>query len=134
MRTGQHLSGKATILADESDPAMRSGQPLSGKATILADESDPAMRTGQPLSGKAAILADDSVMRTGQPLSGKATIPADDPAWLNPPHIPGQPKPIPPRNELLLYIPYVHNYSHTSLNEYGRINLEDHSADTTCIQ
>ena len=56
-------------------------------------------------------------MPTGQPLSGEATIPADDPAWSNCSHIPGQPKPVPPRNEPLLYIPNFHNNPHTSLDE-----------------
>lgn len=56
-------------------------------------------------------------MRTVQPLSGEATIPADDPAWSKPSHIPGQPKPIPPRNEPLLYIPNIHDNPHTSLDE-----------------
>ena len=55
-------------------------------------------------------------MHTGKPLSGEATIPADDFVWSTSPHIPGQPKPIPPRNEPLLYIP-MHNNSHTSFDE-----------------
>jgi hypothetical protein len=56
-------------------------------------------------------------MRTVQPLCGEVTIPADDPAWSKQSHIPGQPKPIPPRNEPLLYIPNIHNNPHTSLDE-----------------
>ena len=42
---------------------------------------------------------------TGSGLSRQVTLPAEDPAWLLCPGIPGQPAPIPPRNEPLLYIP-----------------------------
>jgi hypothetical protein len=55
-------------------------------------------------------------MHTGKPLSGEATIPADDFVCSKSSHIPGQPKPIPPRNEPLLYIP-IHNNLHTSFDE-----------------
>jgi len=45
---------------------------------------------------------------TGGGLSRQVTLPAEDPAWLYP-RIPGQPPPIPPRNEPLLYIPSPSN-------------------------
>jgi hypothetical protein len=33
------------------------------------------------------------------------TLPADDPSWQRSPYLPGQPVPIPPRNEKPIYIP-----------------------------
>ena len=33
------------------------------------------------------------------------TLPADDPSWSNPTRLPGEPAPIPPRNEKSIYIP-----------------------------
>jgi hypothetical protein len=100
---------------------MRTGQPLSGEATIPANDpawSKSSLCSHIPGQPKPII----PVMCTGQLLSGEATIPADDPAWSklsHCSHIPGQPKPIPPRNEPLLYIPSIHNNppSHTSLDE-----------------
>ena len=49
-------------------------------------------------------------MPTGKLLSCESTIPAEDPAWSKPSSIPGQPNPVPPRNEPLLYIPR-HTYN-----------------------
>ena len=40
-------------------------------------------------------------------LSRQDTLPTDDPLWSYPAQVPGQPAPIPPRNEPLLYIPSI---------------------------
>ena len=53
-------------------------------------------------------------MGTRQPLSCEATILADDSAWSKLSCIPGQPEPIPPRNEPLLYSPSINNNLHTT--------------------
>lgn len=42
-------------------------------------------------------------------LARQATLPADDPSWHKPQPLPGQPAPIPPRNEPILYIPTTVN-------------------------
>ena len=50
----------------------------------------------------------------GQPgLTRQATLPADDIVWSKPPHIPGQPIPIPPRNEPHLFISVVDDIVHS---------------------
>jgi len=43
-------------------------------------------------------------MSSGRSLSRQDTLPAEDPSWSYS-RVPGQPAPIPPRNEPLLYIP-----------------------------
>ena len=52
------------------------------------------------LTSSSSIFMDS----TGGGLSRQVTLPAEDPAWLYP-GILGQPVPIPPHNEPLLYIP-----------------------------
>ena len=102
MRTGQTLTREATVPAD--DPAWSTGQPLTSLTSLTS------------LTCEATIPADDPTWSTGQPLvvtnltslTCEVTIPAEDPTWSKPSHIPGQPQPIPPRNEPMLYIPKSH--------------------------
>jgi hypothetical protein len=45
-------------------------------------------------------------MQTTRTIHRQDTLPVDDPSWSRPQLLPGQARPIPPRNEEPIYIPY----------------------------
>ena len=148
MRTGKPLSCESTIPAD--DPAWSKPSPILGQPQPIPPRNEPLLY----ISGAVQVAQEKQPVihqktrdtergkhtRTGKPLSCESTIPADDSDWSKPSPIPGQPQPIPPRNERhyepLLYIsgvvqvaqetqPAIHHKTHDHDAERGKHTYTD---------
>lgn len=62
------------------------------------------------------------------------TLPADDPSWQRPHRLPGQPAPIPPRNEKPIYIPNEACDIDKTPRSKPREEISEESTDVTVAQ